>query len=129
MAERSLTVVPLWRWWTGFGVFVAIAGALSLIAYDDGLPDALGQNQMDKVMHFLLAGLLAFFLDGAMSRRPLFVVRRISMPLSAILVLTPVGVEEYLQRYALLRTSSIWDFAADALGVAVFIPLSRRAAK
>lgn len=129
MPARPLAVVPAWRWWAGFGVFVGIAGALSLIAYADGLPDILGQYQIDKGMHFMLAGLLVFFLDGAVARRALFAVRGFAVPLSAVLVLTPVGLEEYLQRYALLRTSSVWDFAADVLGVAVFVVLSRRAAK
>lgn len=128
MAARPLAVVAPWRWWAGFGVIVVIAAGMSIVSYVEGLPSVFGEGQNDKILHFLLAGLLSFFLDGALARRS---VPRLgfAIPLAAVLVLVPVGLEEYLQRYAILRTSSIWDFVADIGGVACFIPLSRRAAK
>jgi VanZ family protein len=125
---RSLAVVPAWRWWVGFVLIVGIGGALTVVAYLEGLPPQF-DGDVDKVMHFSIAGLLAFFLDGALRRRTAFSAGSVAVPLSALAVLVPSGIEEYLQRYATLRTSSIWDFAADVAGVIVFIPLSRRSAK
>jgi VanZ family protein len=129
MSARPLAVVPAWRWWAGFGVVVAIAAGASLIAYGPGLPDAFGRHQVDKALHFFFAGFLAFFLDGAMARRAAFRIGAWAMPLAAVLVIVPTGIEEYLQRYSVVRTSSFLDFVADVAGVACFIPLSRRAAK
>ncbi|MBS2017324.1 MAG: VanZ family protein [Deltaproteobacteria bacterium] len=128
MSPRPLAVVAPSRWWAGFAVIVAIAGLGSGIAYGPGLPDAFGRHQIDKLLHFLLAGLLAFFLDGALGRRALR-IGAWGVPLAALLVVVPTGIEEYLQRFSTERTSSVWDFAADVAGVALFVPLSRRAAK
>ena len=129
MVARPLAVVAPWRWWVGFGVIVVIAAGMSFVSYVEGLPSVFGEGQNDKILHFVLAGLLSFFLDGALARRSVPRLGTLAIPLAAVLVLVPVGLEEYLQRYATLRTSSIWDFVADIGGVACFIPLSRRAAK
>src|SRR5688500_2726433 len=127
MAERPLTVVPAWRWWIGFVAVLAFAVYITLRAYAIGLPDIFRFHYFDKAAHFVTAGLLAFFLDGALRRRTLFATGNITVPLAAALVLVPAGVEEYLQRFApTLRTSSFWDFAADVAGVVVLIPLSRQ---
>jgi VanZ family protein len=130
MSERPLRVVPPWRWWSGFGAIAAGAGYLSLLAYREGLPELFARvQQFDKVVHFSTAGLLAFFLDGALRRRSAFTIGGFAMPLAALLILVPAGIEEFLQRYSALRTSSIWDFTADLLGVLVLLPLSRRVAQ
>ena len=76
-----------------------------------------------------MEGLLAFFLDGALGRRALFPGSRVEVPLAAVAVLAPAAIEEYLQRYSVHRTSSVWDFAADLAGVVVLVTLSRRAAQ
>ena len=129
MSERPLPVVPAWRWWSGLGVVAAGAGYLSAMAYREGLPNVFQLvPQFDKVVHFTTAGLLAFFLDGASAteglrhRRACGLARRAGDR-------RPAGIEEYLQRYSVYRTSSIWDFVADLLGVLVFLPLSRRVAR
>ncbi len=130
MSERPLAVVPAWRWWTGVLLISAIAGYLSVLAYAEGLPRVFEiVPQTDKAVHFSIAGLLAFFLDGALRRRALFVGSRFPVPLAAILILVPAAIEEYLQRYATYRTSSIWDFTADLAGVVLLILLSRRVAQ
>jgi VanZ family protein len=127
MSERSLPVVPVWRWWAGFGAVLAGAVCLSALAYHQGLPDVFQVvPQFDKVVHFTTGGLLVFFLDGALRRRTAFTIAARAVPLSALFILVPAGIEEYLQRYSSYRTSSIWDFVADLLGVLVFLPLSRR---
>lgn len=130
MSERPLAIVPIvaaWRWWTGLLLVAAGAAYMSSLAYAEGLPAIFRVvPQFDKVVHFAVAGLLAFFLDGALGRRTLFAGSRVAVPLAAVAVLAPAGVEEYLQRYSTHRTSSIWDFAADVAGVVALVALSRR---
>jgi VanZ family protein len=125
-AGRRRPVVPAWRWWGGLFFVGAVAFGLTALAYVEGLPLFLIQGRTDKVLHFTFAGLLAFFLDGALRRRGIGPGGRI--PLAAVLVLVPAGIEEYLQRYATFRTASLGDFAADVAGVIFFLWLSRRAA-
>ncbi len=130
MPKRPLAIVPAWRWWTGFGVILSIAACLSMLAYGEKLPAMLNLvPQFDKAMHFTVAGLLAFFLDGALRRRALFEASRFSAPVAAVVILLPAALEEYAQRFTSTRASSLWDFAADLAGVVVLIPLSRRAAQ
>ena len=118
----------MWRWWIAVGVIFGGAACLTLLAYREGLPDFIQRvPQSDKVVHFAIGGLLAFFLDGALRRRNAFAMAGVPIPLAALVVLVPAGVEEYLQRYSVHRTSSIWDFVADLLGVVVVLALSRRA--
>ena len=130
MSERPLPIVPAWRWWSGFGAVVAGGFYLTVLAYQEGLP-AIFQRvpQSDKIVHFTIGGLLVFFLDGALRRRTAFTVDHRAIPLAALVVLVPAGIEETLQRYSVHRTSSIWDFLADLFGVLVFLPLSRRLAR
>src|SRR5690349_19758796 len=114
--------LPRWAWWLGFGMVASAAVAATVYAYFRYI-EILGRvPQLDKVAHFFTAGLLAFFLDGALARRN---VRTI--PLAAILVLVPSGLEETAQLFArTMRTPSFADYAADIAGVIVLVWLSRR---
>jgi VanZ family protein len=117
----------MWRWWIALAVVVAAAGCLTVLAYREGLPEIFKRiPQFDKVVHFSVGGLLAVFLDGALRQRTAFTIAGVAIPLAALVVLMPAGIEEYLQRYSVHRTSSIWDFVADLLGVVVLLSLSRR---
>lgn len=116
-----------WVWWAGCAAVTALALWLTERAYLYGLPAVLNTVwQADKAIHLLMAGLLAFFLDGALARRRAFTAGGLAVPLAAVLVLIPTGIEECLQAFSVLRTASVWDYAADVTGVLVFIPLSRR---
>ena len=75
-----------------------------------------------------MASALAFFTDGVLSRRAL-VPGKVLLPLSTVVVLVPLGLEEYLQRLSDVRSSSIWDFAADVLGVAAGTVATRAVAR
>ncbi len=123
---RPRVVAPS-TWWAGFFCVVAIATAASAYAYAYELPRALIEGHRDKLWHFFGAGLLAFFLDGALQRRA--IGQRRPIPLAALLVLAPAAIDEYMQRYAAVRESSLLDFAADVAGVALFTWLSRRVAR
>lgn len=129
MSSRALPVVPAWAWWTGFLAVVCGAGYLTALAYREGLPSIFATiPQFDKVVHFTTGGLLVFFLDGGLRRRTAFTLDKRAIPLAALIVLVPAGLEEFMQRYSIHRTSSIWDFVADLFGVLLFLPLSRRLA-
>ena len=113
-------------WWLGLGATTLFAAALTLIVDDEGLPAAFATvPQLDKALHFGIAGMLTFFLDGVLRRR-MIRVAGIAVPLAAVLFLVPAGIEEFLQRYSIHRSSSLGDFAADVAGVAFFVWLSRR---
>ncbi len=129
MPHGPLITVPAAAWWCAFLAVAGFAVAMTGVAYLGELPRVFQLEGVDKVVHFCVAGMLAFFLDGALKRRKFNRLRSPAIPWAAVVVLTPVGVEEFLQRYAIARTSSGWDFAADVAGVTLLIPLSRRLAK
>ena len=99
--------------------------AVSIAAYAHALPSWIAPGNADKVFHFAMGGVLAFFLDRALRGRSAW-SSRFAPPLSSVLVLVPLGVDEYLQRFSTVRSSSIWDFVADVTGVAVLTLVSRR---
>lgn len=101
-------------------------GAFSGLAYTNGFPYWFDYiPHLDKMLHFTGYGAVAFFLDSVLRRRTLR-LGSVHVPLSAVLLLVPAAIEEYVQRYFEHRSSSIFDFGADVAGVVVFIWLSRR---
>jgi hypothetical protein len=112
-------------WWLGLVSTVIVLVSGSVIAYIDGLPAIVQATpHLDKVCHFTVFGSIAFFLDGVLRRKALD-AGSTRVPIAAVLILVPAALEEYVQRYSPNRSSSIWDFAADVLGVATAIGLSR----
>jgi hypothetical protein len=110
----------------GFLAHLTFVVLLSIGAYTGLLPTHLPELPgADKVGHALFIGLLAFFLDGALEHRR--IDPRLPFPrLGPALVVMAAGIEEYLQRLSPRRSSDIWDFAADVVGVCFFAWLSRR---
>jgi VanZ family protein len=118
--------IRTWPWWAGFCAMVGLTLTLSVMAYLEKLPVKLNAIPgVDKIIHVICAGGLVFFLDGAIHRKDVR-ARGLRIPLAAILVLVPVGIEEILQRFSPVRESSVWDYLADCAGVALFIALGRR---
>ena len=109
----------------GLSMVIGLVVGVSILAYAQLLPSWIAPGNADKVFHFAMGGLLAFFLDGALRRRAAW-RGRFAPPLSSVLVLVALGIDEYLQRFSAVRTSSIWDFAADLAGVAVCTFAARR---
>jgi VanZ family protein len=120
-----MIMVRFWR--AGFAVQSVLVSLISAGAYLGVLPTSLrAVAHADLVMHVLLIGLLAFFLDGALGYRPLR--RGAPFPrLAPALVLLLAGAEEIAQGLSPRRSSSLSDYAADVLGVCLFCWLSRRA--
>ena|SRR5687767_9779108 len=106
----------------GFGAAMASVAIVSFVAYSGHLPRGLSMNPVDKILHGSMAATLAFFLDRGLRGRPLW--SGSIVPRAALLVV-PLGIEEYLQRFSATRSSSLGDFAADALGVVIGILAAR----
>lgn len=120
--EPRARAAQTWPWWLGFLLVSAIALRLSQLAYQDLLPPMF--EEADKIIHFTVAGSLAFFLDGALGRRSLR-LGPMSVSLAAALLLVTFGVEEFLQRFSVHRSASFADYFADVVGVVVLTWLSR----
>jgi hypothetical protein len=98
---------------------------VSILAYAHLVPNWVSARNIDKILHFTMGGVLAFFLDRTLRQRRAW-GGRWAPPLSSVLVLVPVGIDEYLQRFSSARSSSWGDFAADVAGIVVCTVLSRR---
>jgi hypothetical protein len=78
----------MWRWWIGVVLIFGGAACLTLLAYREGLPDFIQRiPQSDKVVHFGIGGLLAFFLDGALRRGNAFTIAGFVADLLGVVVL------------------------------------------
>lgn len=108
----------------GFVAYTTVVVLIEIGAYTGGLPTAMASvPHADKWMHLVLIGGIAFFLDGAIRHRPLWRGRG---SLAAAAVLMVAGIEEWAQRFSSRRESSWADFAADFVGVMLFVWLARR---
>lgn len=104
-----------------YGTMVFLIGAG---AYLGVLPTGIHAiPHFDLVMHLLLIGGVGFFLDGALDHRPLL---NKWWSLGGTLVLIVAGIEEWAQRFSPRRSSSFSDYAADVMGVVLFVWLSRK---
>lgn len=114
-----------WRY--GFGLHLGFMLTIAALAYLGVLPT---QYQVvpysDFWGHLILVGMLAFFLDGALRFRPLIPGRLPWLRLGPVMVLIVAACEEMAQALSPHRTASLRDFAADALGVALFAWLAAR---
>ena len=109
----------------GFWAAVGLVVVVSIAAYKSMLPTWIAPGNADKFFHFAMAGVLAYFLDRALKGRASW-RGRLAPPLASVLVVVPLGIDEYCQRFSDVRSSSFGDFAADVAGVAVFLLVARR---
>ena len=73
----------------------------------------------DKLMHALLYGLMAVFLNYGLNFKS-YKIWGFNMQMGAIIVLTFAGLEEISQYWLPSRTCDIVDFVADTIGVIIF---------
>lgn len=112
-----------WRWllWPQ----VALIVLATQMAYLDLLPGHLLRWPFaDKVLHFLLFGLVAFWLNLWLNGRT-WRVAGWKVPVAVVLPLVVALVEEGLQLLSPLRSASLSDLACDLLGVLCFWWLSQ----
>ena len=131
-ASYGLIVAPpshqlRWRWllWPQ----VAVVAVVTQIAYLDILPlRLLAWPMADKVLHFILFGLVVFWLSLWLEGR---MVRwgRWFIPLALLLPLLIASLEEIAQYWSPLRTASLKDWLSDLAGMLFFWWLSRQVLK
>jgi VanZ family protein len=103
-----------------FGYTVALF--IFLLLADFGLFRPLGEfvntvPALDKLLHFLMYGCLAFLANVALSRRPRWSLIG-AIATGSIIVIIVSTLEEYSNIFTPCRTWSLSDLAANYLGVA-----------
>ena len=110
-----------WRWllWPQ----VALIVVASQIAYLGLLPGWLrAVPGYDKVLHFLLFGLAAFWLHAWLAGRRWAWVGR--LPVAVLLPFALAAADEFAQRWSPVRTFDLWDLASDLAGMVGFVALA-----
>lgn len=103
---------------------IAVAVLVSMMAYMDLLPlNLLQTHYIDKVLHFLLWGSLAFWLNLWLQDRRWLLAQR-SLPLAICVPFSIALIEEGFQSLSPLRTADVRDLTADLLGLICFWWLS-----
>jgi VanZ family protein len=90
--------------------------ALSLVAYAGHVPAFVAAHGIDKVLHAAMSLTLTALLARGLRGRAL---------LAAVVVITPLAIDEYMQRFSASRSSDYGDLVADALGVMIAIAIVR----
>ena len=113
-----------WRWllWPQIALVVVI----TQMAYLDLIPAAISiWPYTDKVMHFVLFGAVVFWLNIWWSGR---IMRwgRWAIPLAIIVPLAIAAMEEGLQTFSSMRTTSLGDLSSDVAGMVIFWWVSQK---
>jgi polysaccharide biosynthesis protein VpsQ len=112
------------RWITLF-YFALLVGIIIMADVGARIFSVIHQVPMgDKIGHFFLIGFAAFLLNLWLKCR-IFTVGRSRWLWGSAVLSVVVSLEEFLQVYLPHRNSSIWDLAADILGIIVFGQLAR----
>jgi undecaprenyl-diphosphatase len=107
---------------------LSLALLVTLMAYLGLLPySLLTWPYADKVLHMLLIGALAFWLNLWLPDWQLQ-VGRLRLPLAIVLPFALAALEEVLQSWSPLRSFDLGDLASDLIGLLIFYRLSRWAA-
>ena len=115
---------PNWRWllWPQVAVVVIV----TQMAYLNFLPlQLLRWPLADKVLHFLLLGAVAFWLNLWLKGQGLK-VGLWTIPLAICLPLIIALIEEGFQAFSPVRTADLTDLASDLLGLIFFWGLSNK---
>lgn len=115
---------PAWHWllWPQ----VALVLVITQLAYLDLIRlRILTFAPMDKILHFVLFGLVVFWLNLWLEGRAIR-VGGWSIPLAVLLPLLAATSEEIAQAWSPVRTASLLDWSSDLLGMLFFWSLSRR---
>ena len=104
---------------------IALAVVVTLMAYLGFLPwHLLAWPNADKVLHFLLFGLVAFWLNLWTNGRLVRVRGQSLLPVAVLVPFVVALSEESMQAFSPLRTASLADLAADLSGLLFFWALS-----
>ena len=98
------------RRYVPFALAMAAVVGVSAAAYTSHLPALLGAHGVDKVLHATMGMTLTLLLGQALRGRAV---------LAGLLVMVPLAVDEYLQRFSSARSSDWADLLADVVGVLI----------
>ncbi len=106
-------------WLIGLGLNIGVVVLVSLAAYLGWLETFFQvlPPGCDLIGHFVLIGLLGFFLDGALNLRPLLPGKWLWLRLAPVMMLVIGASEESAQAFSPIRTACVSDFLANALGI------------
>jgi undecaprenyl-diphosphatase len=122
LAVRGRAGQGAWHWllWPQLALVVVV----SLAAYVGALPLwLLDVPGLDKVLHFSMFGLVAFWLHGWLARVP-GLSQRLAALAAVGLPFSLAALEETAQGFSRLRTFDTTDLAADLAGMVVCVALS-----
>ncbi|MEM7535250.1 MAG: phosphatase PAP2 family protein [Chloroflexota bacterium] len=120
--EKQFTQRLRWLLWPQ----VALAILVTQMAYMDILPlHLLRWPYADKVMHFLLFGLIVFWLNLWLNGRTVKLFN-IALPIAVIVPLTLATIEEGFQHFSPYRTLDMLDLLCDVTGMLFFWWLSAK---
>lgn len=91
-----------------FAIAVGVVVAISVAAYAGQIPSFVAAHGVDKVLHATMGATLTFLLTRALRGRA---------AVAAVMVMIPLALDEYLQRFSATRSSDWGDLAADVTGV------------
>lgn len=121
LAPRSDQINWGWLLWPQ----IALAAVVTEMAYLHLLPwSLLSWPMADKVLHFILFGLIVFWLNLWLEGRMVRVGRWV-MPLAVLAPLTIASLEEVVQAWSPVRTASLLDWSSDLAGMLFFWWLSQ----
>jgi undecaprenyl-diphosphatase len=104
---------------------VSLALMVTFMAYLGLLPlYLLTWPFADKVLHMILIGALAFWLNLWLPDRQLQ-MGRVRLPVAIVLPFALAAVEELMQSWSPIRTFDLGDLASDLVGLLLFYTLSR----
>lgn len=114
------------RWQWLLWLQVAIALIVTHMAYLAILPlQLLTWPLADKVLHLLLIGSIAFWLNLWLKGRTI-TIGCWPLPLAFLIPFTIALAEEMAQAFSPLRTASLWDLSSDVIGLIFFCWLSQK---
>ena len=120
--DRTLAGRLRWVLWPQ----LALVAIITEVAYLGLLPRwSGGLPHADKLLHFLLFGLLAFLVHLWLRGRRV-ALGRVALPLALPLVLVPAALEELAQLLSRSRSADVTDLLCDLAGMLLFVWLGDR---
>ena len=121
--NHTRSSIRFWR--LGLGGHLLFVVLIVLLADLGRLPAIVFLPRYDLIGHFVLIGLLAFFLNGAMGAK-VFRIGRLCLYQASVIVFFVALGEELSQGLLANRTLSLWDLLAGTAGILFFSWLAAR---
>ena len=98
-------------------LYSVLMALIVLLAYMGLIPTKLHQiHYYDSFGHFILYGLWGYFF-GKVFQKPVATVKKCSLPQGIIFAMVIAIIEECMQRFAPMRSFSLYDLVFGLLGI------------